>query len=656
MPTVSQALTLAETYQRAGRWQLCEEICRRIVAAEPAHAEAWALLGVALYGQGRSPEAAECFRRALGLNPKLIRAHYSLGTLFLLEKQYDQALDHLQHALALRPTDAQILGNLGVAWRAVGKPEQALACDCRAVEQQPNHAGLCSNLAQSLLDLGRPAEALDWLRRAATLRPDVADIHYNLANTLRELGEIEEAIAAYRHAVTLQPELAEAFYNLGNLYQEQGEPEQALACYQRALQLQPDNVRFHDNQLLALHYRPGITLAELAVAHAEFERQHATPSPAAWCPPGPPDGAGRPWRLGFVSADLGAHPVGRFLIGVLENLDVHQAQVVCYNDRVETDAIADRFRRAASEWRDVSSLSDTELTEQIRADRIDVLFDLAGHTARNRLLVFARRAAPVQITWIGYEGTTGLGAIDYLLADGRLTPPGSEQHCREQVLRLPDGYVCYDPPADAPPVGPLPALAAGRVTFASFNNPAKITPSVVATWAQILHRVPHARLLLKYRGLDRQPSAARLRRWFAQHQIDAERVEIAGWSPHSEYLAAYADVDLALDPWPFNGGITTCDALWMGVPVITWPGETFASRHSLSYLTTLGLTETIADSREQYLELAVRLASDLPRLAELRSGLRARMAASPLCDGRRLAESLLVLLHGLLKSSPSIIL
>ena len=298
-----------------------------------------------------------------------------------------------------------------------------------------------------------------------------------------------------------------------------------------------------------------------------------------------------------------------------------------------------RFQAASKTWRDVLGWNHERLAAQIRDDRIDILFDLAGHTARNRMLTFARKPAPVQITWIGYEGTTGLSAIDYLLADRIMLPEEAEGYCAEKVLRLPDCYLCFDPPEEAPPVGPLPAGRAGHVTFASCNNLAKVNDEVIATWAEILRRVEGAKLLLKYRGLEDAGLRARFIDLFAKHGIAAERLIIEGWSPLGDLLAAHNRADIALDPFPFAGGVTTCNALWMGVPVVTWPGETFASRHSLSYLTNIGITETIAASREEYIAIAASLAGDLPRLAALRAGLRARMAASPLCDGKRFAKN-----------------
>ena len=337
--------------------------------------------------------------------------------------------------------------------------------------------------------------------------------------------------------------------------------------------------------------------------------------------------------------------MGYFLIQALENLDRDQCETVCYCDRTIKDDLGPRFEAAATLWRNVASLSDEGLTETIVADRIDILFDLAGHTGNNRLLVFARKPAPVQVAWIGYEGTTGLGAIDYILADRYTIPAGAERWYREQVLRMPEGYVCYDPPKLAPDVAPLAAARNGFVRFGSFNNLAKITPQVVQVWAQILGRVPGSRMMLKYKGLGDASVCRRYLDLFAEFGVDPSRIELNPPSPYAEYLSAYGDVDIALDPFPFGGGITTCDAMWMGVPVITCPGETFASRHCLSHLSNAGLTETIAATTDEYVELAVSLAGDLPGLARLRADLRPRMAASPLCDGKRFAANFMQVLR-----------
>ena len=323
--------------------------------------------------------------------------------------------------------------------------------------------------------------------------------------------------------------------------------------------------------------------------------------------------------------------------------------------------MTERIAAAAGEWRDVRSLSDSALAEQIRGDQIDVLFDLGGHTSGNRLLVFARKPAPVQVTWLGYVGTTGLTAMDYLLADRFHVREGEEEYYSEQVLRMPNGYACYGPPEDAPQVGPLPAgggrqalgekasLARrvggeGTMTFGCFNNPAKFAASILDAWTEILRRVPNSRLLLKYGGLDDPQVQERLQGEFARRGVEPERIVLEGWSPHRELLAAYNRVDLALDTQPYSGGLTTCEALWMGVPVITFPGQTFAGRHSVSHLTNAGYPQFIAADAAGYVDLAVQWAGRLDELSAIRSQMREQVRQSPLCDAPRFARDLLAVL------------
>jgi predicted O-linked N-acetylglucosamine transferase (SPINDLY family) len=349
-----------------------------------------------------------------------------------------------------------------------------------------------------------------------------------------------------------------------------------------------------------------------------------------------------------VSPDFGCHPVGYLVICILEQL-CRDADVICYNDRYQRDRLTSRFQAAAATWRDVVSLNDEELADQIRADRIDVLFDLAGHTARNRLLVFARKPAPIQVTWISSVGTTGLAAIDYVLADHHVLPTGAEPFIGEEILRMPDAYVCYDPIDAAPPVDALPAARNRFISFGSYNNLAKITPQVIEVWSEILRRMPHSRLVLRYHGLNDETVCDRYRNLIAANDVDPRRAMFLPPACAIDVVSSYREIDIALDPFPFSGGVTTCEALWMGVPVLTWPGQTFASRQSLSILSAVGLTESIACDRSHYVELAVGLASDLERLASMRATLRERMARSPLCDGQRFAGHLLQLLRGVWK-------
>jgi predicted O-linked N-acetylglucosamine transferase (SPINDLY family) len=427
---------------------------------------------------------------------------------------------------------------------------------------------------------------------------------------------------------------------------DQGKGEEAGTAFRRALELKPDWPVPHTNYVYCEQFRPGVTLADLASIHADWDHRHAVPFRTAWKPHDNIRDPKRQVRLGFVSGDFWQHALAYIFVGVLEGLNPQECETVCYSNAVRQDDMTGRIKAAANSWREVHGMSDEALAQQIRADGVDILFDLDGHTSANRLLVFARKPAPIQVTWLGYVGTTGLSAMDYLIADRWEVPEGMETYYREKVLRLPDGYLCYDPPTYSPDVGALPAKERGYVTFGSFNKPQKINPSVVALWAAILRQIPRARLVLKYRGFGDPGTRRHYEAMFASHGIECNRLEIKGASPHGELLGEYNRIDLALDPCTFSGGVTTCEALWMGVPVLTCPGETFASRHSLSHLSNIGLTETVAQDLSHYVELAVELAHDLPRLARWRAELRERMAASPLCNSKRFAENLMQVLRG----------
>jgi protein O-GlcNAc transferase len=611
MATIPEALALATQHHQAGRLRDAELIYRQILAVDPNHSDAWHLLGVI---------ACQCG------NPRA-------------------GIDYIELALKQKPNWALARYNLGNAWRVLGKLDEAATCYRHVLQLKPDLAEVHNNLGSVRKHQGKLDEALMCFRRALQLKPDFAEAHNNLGVFFQEAGKLDEAAECYRRALQLKPDSVDVHNNLGSVLREQGKMDEALMCYQRALQLKPDFAWMHSNVLMMHQYRPGVTLSELAEAHAAYARQHAEPLRTTWKPHANERDPLRRLRLGFLSPDFGRHPVGFFLIQAVENLDRSQCQTVCYCDLIVRDDLAQRFQAAATDWRDTGGWSDNRLAEQIQTDRIDILFDLTGHTARNRLLVFARRPAPVQITWIGYEGTTGLEAIDYILADRYTIPPAQERWYKERILRMPDGYVCYDPPQTAPEVAPLPAAKNGFLRFGSFNFLGKITPQVVEVWAKVLGRVPGSRIMLKYRGLGEEAVCRRYLGLFTAVGVDPSRVELTPRSSYAEYLSAYHEVDIALDPFPFGGGITTCDALWMGVPVIICPGETFASRHSLSHLCNIGLTETIATTLEEYVELAVSLANDLPRLSRLRAGLRERMAASALCDGKRFAANLILVLR-----------
>jgi predicted O-linked N-acetylglucosamine transferase (SPINDLY family) len=680
MPTLAEALQIALEHHRAGRLEAAGEIYRRILEAEPQHADALHLLGVVAHQSGAQAVAEDYIRRAIVIAPAVAPYYNNLGEVYRAQGRLDEALACYQQALALTPDYPDVHNNLGEAWRGLRKLDQAVACYRRALELAPDFAAAWNNLGIALEEQGNTGEAVACYRRAIGLSPDFVAAHTNLGNVLggqgqaddaaasyrralacdpraaatynnlgsllQRRGEFDEALACYQQALTLSPDYAGAHNNLGTLLRDQGRLADAIACFRRALSLNPDYVMAHSNYLCALRCDPAATPQDLAEAHVEFDRRFAVPMWTAWQPPPNRRTLDRPLRLGLVSPAFGLGPVGSFLIRAVEQLDRARTEVYCYSDRTTEDRLTARFQAASTQWRPTATLSDAELATQIRADQIDVLIDLAGHAVGNRLLVFARKPAPVQITWIDSVGSAGVSAIDYLLADGRLIPRELQRYYPERVLRMPGSYVCYEPAGATPDVGPLPALARGWVTFGSFNQPAKIHRQVIAAWSEILRRVPGSRLVLKYRGFAGPLALEQYRAWFEAEGIAPARVELEGHSPVDEYFGRYQQIDIALDPFPHNGGLTTCDALWMGVPVVTWPGETFASRQSLSHLTSIGLTETVARNVDQYVEIAAGLAGDLPRLAAIRAGLREQMQRSPLCDGRRFAEDLTAVLRG----------
>jgi predicted O-linked N-acetylglucosamine transferase (SPINDLY family) len=636
---------LGAALRSQGRLDEAIEHLRRAVQLHPDFADAHNNLGNAWQDLGKLADAVACYRRAVQFRPDYAEAYNNLGDGLRALGSLDEAVACCRQALRLKPNLAQAHNNLAAALQAQGEMAQAIEHYRHALQLQPDFAVVHNNLGNALLISGDREAAIGHCRRAVALKPDYAEAHNNLGNALQGQGKLDAAIGCHQRALQLRPNYAEAYNNLGNALQAQGRQDEAIHSYRQALQLSPNNGVIAQNHLCALRYVPFTTPDAMAAALADYERRHAVPLKVFWRPHANSHTTDRPLRLGFVSPRFAHGPVAAFLIRTLENLDRHQFPLTLYDNGPTRDDMTQRFQAVADTWREVASWTDERLAEQIRDDGVDILFDLAGHAPRNRLLVFARRPAPVQITWIDSVGTTGLAAIDYLLADRWTIPEQAATHCAERILRMPDGYICYTAPPQAPAVGPLPALRDGRLTFGSFNNPAKIHRQVVDVWSRILKRVPGSRLVLKYLGLDDPGARQHYAGWFAECGLAADRVDFRGPSTWETYLHEYQEIDLGLDPFPHSGGLTTCDALWMGVPVVTCPGPSFAGRQSLSHLSNIGFHETIARNLDDYVERAVELAADLSRLAAIRAGLRAQIAASPLCDGPRFAANLMTLLR-----------
>jgi len=616
---------------------------RQALQLKPDYAEAYNNLGNALREKGARAEALAAYQQALRLTPGLAATHSNIGATLRDSGRPEEAVAAYQQAIRLAPQLSEAHFGLANTLCDLARHEDAVAAFRQAIQLAPRDIKIPNNMGTALQDLGRLDEALAAFRETTRLDPAYAQGYFNTANVLLAQRRYDEAVTTYREAIRLHPAFAEAHNNLGSALKEIGLIDEALAACDRAIALDPAHQLGGSNRLFALHLHPAYDAAAILQAHCAWARQHAAPLRADIQPHLNDRTPHRRLRIGYVSPDLRDHVVGRFLEPLLSAHDHNAVEIFCYacHNAHRDSAQTSRLRAHADVWRNVARLTDPQLAELIRADRIDLLVDLAGHTANHRLLVFARRPAPVQLTGLGYPDTTGLATMDYRITDALADPPGLTEHLHtERLLRLPNTAWCFPAPAEEIAVGPPPATA-GAITFGSFNNLAKVSAHSLALWTRLLQRVPRSRLLLKNPGLSSAAAQQRIGAIFAAAGITPDRVELRGWAAAPlDHLAAYHDLDIALDTFPYHGTTTTCEALWMGVPVITRAGTAHVSRVGVSLLTAAGLPECIASSDDQFLQIAADLAADLPRLALLRRTLRDRLLSSPLMDAARFAREM----------------
>ncbi|MBF0159878.1 MAG: tetratricopeptide repeat protein [Magnetococcales bacterium] len=591
------------------------------------------------YQRGADASAIEKCRIALTHDNSRPDGWTLLGVLHRRTGQIEQAIAAYRQSITMAPQFADSYTNLGNALRHLRRYGEAIAVYRQALVMRPDWVDMGINLADALRENGQVEESLQAAQQVIDRDPGNPEAWLVLGNAAMELDRYDEAVRCYQQSVHLDPDNQRAYYNLGNAYRDLCRLDDSADSYRRALTLQPDFFRAHSNMLFTLQANPRYSVAALLAEHQLWERMHGATRRTAIQPHTNRPDRDKVLHIGYVSADFGRHPVGFFLLPVLPHCDRSRYKIFCYSNRGVEDYMTQRLRSHADVWRHIVGVSDEDLAQQIRADGIDILVDCSGHTQGNRLTLFAMKPAPVQATWGGYVGTTGLATMDYLITDPRSTPPEAEPFCVEKPLRLPDAYVCFAPPDYAPEVTPLPARRNGYVTFCCFNNLVKINPKVVSLWSNLLRQLPTARLLLITRQLGVAVLQQRYRRWFSQQGV-MDRVIFRGAMQHHELLAQYGEVDIALDPFPYSGGLTTLECLWMGVPVITLGGDRFASRHSIAHMTNVGFTEGIVTDENSYLKLAIDWASRLDHLAAIRGSLRAKMAVSPACDGARFARHL----------------
>jgi predicted O-linked N-acetylglucosamine transferase (SPINDLY family) len=636
---------LGNVLRALGRSAEAEASYRRALELKPDLVEVHKNLGSFLRTLGRLTEAELSYRRALQLKPDLVDVHINLGAVLRALGRLTEAEASYRQALQLKPNFADAHNSLGVVYMALGRLAEAEASFRQALQLKPGLAEAHNNLGTVHITLGRSADAEANFRRTLQLKPAFVEAHNNLGAALRALHRFAEAESSLRRAVQLNSDVAEYHNNLGNVLLDLGQLAEAELSYQRALEIRPQFADAASNLLLSLNYRTDKSAEAVLEAHREHAARFAAPRQGeAPAYSSRPDAlkSERSLRVGYISADFRQHSVAYFIAPLLREHDRAAVEVFCYSDVAKPDAVTAALQGVADHWLNTVTFSDDELTERIGADGIDILVDLAGHTAGNRLPVFARQAAPVQITWLGYPNTTGLDAMNYRLVDAVTDPPGeADRWASETLIRLEDGFLCFEAAADAPLPDAPPCLAGGAITFASFNNPAKLSSATLEVWGRLLDRVSGSRLLLKGKGFIEEATRQSLLTRFAQLGGDPQRVTLlAPTDGIADHLAVYAQVDIALDPFPYNGTTTTCEALWMGVPTVTLLGERHAGRVGASLLTQVGLTDLIAPSPDAYVDIAAGLAADRDRLSCLRQTMRERVRASPMCDAKSFARKI----------------
>ncbi|HEY8748673.1 MAG TPA: tetratricopeptide repeat protein [Tepidisphaeraceae bacterium] len=627
---------LGNALSEQARYAEAEPAYRKAITLRPDHAQAHNNLGVALHKLGRSEEAIPVLQKALELRPANANVLYHLANALKDAGHPEEALAALREALALKPDHAECYVTISLIYADQKRWDEAMAAAHRAVAAQPGWAGGHNNLGFLLKLQSRNSEALAEFDKALALDPRYREALINRGSALHELGRIDDSLRAFEHSFAICGESVEGLINYSNSLKDAGRIAESISASRRAALLSNDPLKVH-GLLLEIHYDPSMSAAQILEENRRFGQVLSARVAADRKPHHNLADPDRRLRIGYISADLRHHVVGYNVLPLFENHDRGAFEIFCYSNAPKEDDLTARFRSLCDHWRDIRPMTDAQAAELVRKDSIDILIDFSLHTADNRLGVFARKPAPVQFTFAGYPATTGLSEIDYRLTDPYLDPPGTDGFYTEASIRLPHSFWCYRPLNREQIVGPLPALTQGFITFGALTNFCKINPGVMALWGKVLSQVPDSRLLLIARPGSHRDQA---KDTFANYGVAPDRIEFLDYLARGQYLETYNRVDMGLDTLPYNGHTTSLDSYWMGVPVVSLVGQTAVGRAGWCQLTNLGLPELVARTEAEFVEIALSLANDLPRLAELRAGLRSRMERSPLMDVRTFARAI----------------
>ncbi|MBF0192963.1 MAG: tetratricopeptide repeat protein [Magnetococcales bacterium] len=597
-------------------------------------------LGLTLKKQGKLDEAFISLTKSIQINPNFVEAISTLGSIKQEQGKLSSAIENYQKAISLKPSYVTAYNNLGVALKEQGKLEEAVKFCQKAISKDPDFATTYINLGSILEEQGKFDEAIAVYQKAISLNPDYVTAYTNLGVALKEQGKLDEALEVCQKAILIEPENSQAYNIMGSVLQKQYKLNDAVANYQKAIFFKPDCAEFSSNLLFCSQYIPGQSLENLYLIHKHEVETFNNSLKAKKFNHDNIISLNRKLRIGVVSRDLGKHPVGFFMLGFFKYHSKSDLEIFCYSDR-NPDNMTKQFESYSDNFVFTKFMRNSELAQLINDDKIDILLDLAGHTAKNRLPVFLQKPSPIQISWAGYVGTTGLPTMDYVIADKCYAPDGDEKYYTEKIIRMPDSWVSYTPPNNAPTFdSPHLDIIKDHIMLGNFGNPEKINEKMLEVWSQILLLSPNAKLLLIYSGMDSQANIIRINNYFERAGVDIDRIIIEGRTPHLQLLNSYNRVDLALDTLPYSGGLTTIEALFMGVPVVTTRGETFAGRHAYSVLNSVGLNKLVTDNLEEYVKLVVDLISSPKKLQNIRNGLSSKLKNSPICDHNKFTSFL----------------
>ncbi len=629
---------LGNTLQELGLYENAISSYMRALAINPDFADALCNMGLALQALGQVDEAVASYTQALEIKPELAEAHNNLGNSLQTLGRIENAVESYQRALEINPIFTEAHNNLGLSLQHLGQLDDAMKRYRRALELKPDYAEALCNLGNAQQALGQLDSAVTSYLQALEINRDLASVHNNLGAVLRSKGHLEDSLASHHRALEIKLDYAEAHNNLGLVLQDLGQLDDAVASYRNALKIKSDYPEASSNLLLALNYITTHTpsyYAEHARQYGKVVAGKASARFSDWQCNARPESL----RVGLVSGDLRNHVVGFFIEGMLAHIDSARVGLVAYPTQHIEDELTARIRPYFSEWKPLACKSDADAARQIHADAVHILIDLSGHTAHNRLPVFAWKPAPVQASWLGYFASTGMAEIDYFFADQVGVPEDQQAQFTESVWYLPGTRLCFTPPQFDLQVAPLPAIKNGHITFGCFQNLSKLGDGVIEVWAKIFSALPNAKLRIQCKQLGDSSQVEKLLQRLRHYGINPEQVMMHKSVQRNAYLAAHTEVDLILDTFPFPGGTTTCEALWMGVPTLTLAGNSLLTRQGASLVTAAGLEPWVATSKEEYVAKAIAFASDLPELSSLRAGLREQVLASPLFDAPRFARN-----------------